>query len=112
MKIGLYFGTGLLVFGVFWLLCRKTGVKREGLFHLWFGEISVFFVLWPIGAVLSLLYWGGEYLHVRSKRRREREREATLKVANKYSHMSMEELLTAQKQVMDALPSATRQDQK
>jgi hypothetical protein len=58
------------------------------------------------------LYWGGEYLHVRSKRGRQREREAASKVANKYSHMSMDELLAAQKQVMDALPTALHRDQK
>ena len=53
-------------------------------------------LLWPFAALLSIV----EYWHLRSKRREAAEKEAALKSANKYSKMSMDELLAAQKKAM------------
>jgi len=90
-----------------WVLFRKTGVDREGLRILWgwslTGEWGIILVplLWPLFALLSLLWWLGDFWHLKSKQKEEAEKPEAMKHPTKYSHLSMDELLTAQKRMMD-----------
>jgi hypothetical protein len=66
------------------------------------GEVLVVLLvplLWPLIALLSLLLWCGECWHLTAKRKEVEEKESAPKQANKYSNMSMDELLAAQKQL-------------
>jgi hypothetical protein len=99
----LYFGLGIAALAALWLLFRKTGVDRKGLQALWgwslMGDLGFILVplLWPLFALASLL----EYLHLRSKQKDTCDKADALKHAGKYSHLTMDELLTAQKEMMD-----------
>jgi hypothetical protein len=53
-------------------------------------------LLWPIVTLLTIL----EFWHLKSKRQETVEQEAALKDVNKYSNLSMDELLAAQKKAM------------
>jgi len=89
------------------LFFRRTEVSRKGLNFLWWGWLlsadilAVLLVplLWPLIALLSLLFWLGEYWHLTSKRKEKEQKESAVKEANQYSNMSMDELLAAQNQV-------------
>ncbi len=98
-----YFGLGVAVLIVLWVLYGKTGVDRKGLRWLLVGDLGFVLVplLWPFFAFLSLLWWLGDYWHLKSKQRDVRERAMALKNANEYSHLTMEELLAKQKKIMD-----------
>jgi hypothetical protein len=58
-----YFGIGIAVLVALWVLFRKTGVDRKGLRILWgwslTGDWGIILVplLWPLVALLSLLWW-------------------------------------------------------
>ena len=58
-------------------------------------------LLWPVFALLSLLWWLADYWHLQSKQRDEREKAEAAKHATKYGHLTMEELLVAQRKMMD-----------
>ena len=103
-----YFGIGIAVYCAFRLLFRKTGINRKGLNGLWWcgggGDIIGLLswpLFWPIWAFLSLIWWLGEILHLRSQRNDEKDTKEKLESANKYSHLSMDELLVAQKRMMN-----------
>src|SRR4051812_33837492 len=104
----IYLGIGIAAYCSLLLLFRKTNVPRKGLNFLWWGwllsgdilAVLAVPLLWPLVALLSLLLWLGEHWHLRSKRRDAADKEAALKSANQYSHMSMDELLVAQKQAV------------
>src|SRR6186997_2992095 len=104
-----YFGIGIAVFVALWVLFRKTGVDRKGLRILWgwslTGDWGIILVplLWPLVALLSLLWWLGEYWHLQSKQKEAVEKAEAAKRATKYSHLTMDELLVAQKKMMDEL---------
>jgi|SRR5215831_17980440 len=99
----LYFGIGIAVFAALWGLFRKTGVDRKGLRMLWgwslMGDWGIIIVplLWPLFALASLL----EYWHLRSKQKDASDKAEALKHTDKYSHLNMDELLDAQKKMMD-----------
>src|SRR5262245_31131960 len=104
----IYFGIGIAVYGGLLVLFRKTHVDRRGLHGLWWGwllsgELVAFLLgplLWPLVALLSILWWLGDYWHLQSKRRDAKAKEETLKRPNEYSHLNMDELLIAQKRVL------------
>jgi hypothetical protein len=103
-----YIAAGILVHVALWLLCRKTGVDRRGMFYMWLGLLTadwwgIFLVplLWPLVAAFSLLWWAVDYWHLKSKRRDEIEEAAARKAATKYSHLTMDELLVAQRKMLD-----------
>ena len=102
-----YFGIGIAVLVALWVLFRKTGVDRKGLRILWgrslAGDWGIIIVplLWPLIALLSLLWWIGDYWHLKWKQRDERERAEAMKHTTKYSHLTMDELLVAQKKMID-----------
>jgi len=102
-----YLGIGIAVLVMLWVLFRKTGVDRKGLRILWgwslTGDLGIILVplLWPLTALLSLLWWLVDYWHLKSKQRDAREKAEAMKHANKYSHLTMDELLVAQKKMMD-----------
>jgi len=58
-------------------------------------------LLWPLIALLSFLWWIGDYWHLKSKQRDARERAEAMKHTTRYSHLTMNELLVAQKKMMD-----------
>jgi hypothetical protein len=58
-------------------------------------------LLWPLFALLSLLWWIADYWHLKSKQRDAREKAEAMARATKYSHLTMDELLVAQKKMMD-----------
>jgi hypothetical protein len=58
-------------------------------------------LLWPLFALLSFLWWLGDYVHLKSRQRDERERVEGLKNVNEYSHLTIEELLAKQERMMD-----------
>ena len=103
----IYFGIGIAVLVALWVLFRKTGVDRKGLRILWgrslAGDWGIILVplLWPLFALLSLLWWVGDFWHLKSKQKDAAEKAEAMKHATKYSHLSMEELLTEQKKMMD-----------
>jgi len=102
-----YLGIGVAAYCSLLLFFRRTQVSRKGLNFLWWGWLlsadilAVLLVplLWPLIALLSLLFWLGEYWHLTSKRKELEQKQSAVKDANKYSNMSMDELLAAQKQV-------------
>lgn len=102
-----YLGIGVAAYCSLFLFFRRTEVSRKGLNFLWWGWLlsgdilAVLLVplLWPLIALLSLLFWCAEYWHLISKRKEAAEKETALKRANKYSNLSMDELLAAQKQL-------------
>jgi hypothetical protein len=101
-----YFGIGIVVLIALWLLFRKTGVDQKGLRILWGLSLSpegiiLVPLLWPIIALLSLLWWIGDYWHLKWKQRDARVKAEAIKHATKYSHLTMDELLVAQKKMMD-----------
>ncbi len=104
-----YLGIGIAAYWSLFFFFRRTRVLRKGLNFLWWGwllsgdilAVLVVPLLWPIIALLSLLFWLGEYWHLISKRKEAEEKEAALGRANKYSHLSMNELLVTHKQVTD-----------
>src|SRR5262245_30546225 len=66
-----YIAVGILVHVALWLLCRKTGVDRRGMFYMWLGLLTadwwgIFIVplLWPIVAAFSLFWWAADYWHL------------------------------------------------
>ena len=77
----------------------------NGIWFSWLtgGEIQALLMglfLWPLFALISLVLWFGEILHIISKRRKAADNANELKRATKYSHMSMEELIAEQKKVL------------
>lgn len=102
-----YFGIGIAVLLVLWLLFIKTGVDRQGLRILWgrslLGDWGFILVplLWPIVAMLSLLWWLGDLWHLKARQKDAMKNAERLKCANKYSHLTMDELLAAQKRIED-----------
>jgi hypothetical protein len=104
-----YLGIGVAAYCSLLLFFRRTEVSRKGLNFLWWGwllsgDILVVLLvplLWPLIALLSLLFWLAEYWHLTSKRKDLEQKESAAKEANKYSNMSMDELLAAQKQIAD-----------
>jgi hypothetical protein len=104
-----YLGIGVAAYCSLLLFFRRTQVSRKGLNFLWWGWLlsgdilAVLLVplLWPLIALLSLLFWLGEYWHLTSKRKELEQKQSAVKEANQYSNMSMDELLAAQKEVAD-----------
>lgn len=102
-----YFGIGIAFLVALWVLFRKTGVDRKGLRFLWCwpltGDFGIILVplLWPLFALLSLLWWVADYWHLKSNQRDAREKAEAMKHATKYSHLTMDELLVAQKKMMN-----------
>lgn len=94
-----YLGLGVAVVIGLWVFYRKMGVDRKGLRILWgwtlVGDWGFILVplLWPLFALLSLLWWLGERLHLSAKRRDALEQAEALKNASEFSHLTMEELL-------------------
>ena len=102
-----YFGIGIAVLVALWAFFRWTGVDRKGLRLLWgwslVGDWGIVLVplLWPLFALLSLLWWLADYLHNKSRQKDANEKAEAAKHASKYSHLTMEELEIAQKKMMD-----------
>jgi hypothetical protein len=105
----IYVGIGIASYFVLLFLVRKTGVDRKGLHNLWgwslVGDWGFILVplLWPLLVLLSLLWWLGDYWHLKSKRSDATMRTEKQKRADKYSHLTMDELLAAQKRNVDEL---------
>ena len=103
-----YVAVGISVHLALLRLCRKTGVDRRGLLYMWFGLLTADWwgiiivpLLWPLVAVLSLLWWAADYWHLKSKQRDAAEKAEALKHATKYSNLTMDELLIAQRKMID-----------
>jgi hypothetical protein len=98
-----YLGIGIAVLVALWALFRKAGVDRKALRILWCwpltGDFGIILVplLWPLFALFSM----AEYWHLKSKQRDAMEKTEAMKHATKYSHLTMDELLVAQKKMMD-----------
>lgn len=111
--IVLYLLTGIAVYGALMLLFRKTGVDRKGLHNLWLWSAAIDWgfvlvpLLWPLFALLSLVWWLLDYWHIKSKQADARAKAEALKHANKYSHLTTDELLAAQKKVIADSQKAT-----
>lgn len=103
-----YIGIGAVTFVAQWLLFRRTKVDRKGLYSCWFGAffegnilaIILLPLTWPMSAFLALLWWGGDYMHLRAKAKLARDRAEAEKKLGKYVDMSMDELVAAQKQAL------------
>src|SRR3954470_9801273 len=94
----IYLGIGIAVFVALWFLFRKTGIDQKGLRVLWVwplaGDWGLILVplFWPLVALLSLLWWAADYWHLKSKKKDATEKAEAMKRANKYSHLTMDEL--------------------
>jgi membrane protein insertase Oxa1/YidC/SpoIIIJ len=105
MKLFLiYLGIGIAVYYALLRSFRRRHLDGSGLKALWLwwltsGEPLALLLgplLWPIALLLTIL----EYWHLKSKRQEAVEKEAAQKAVNKYSNLSMDELLAAQKKAM------------
>jgi hypothetical protein len=107
MYIYAYWGAGVLTYLLFVLLYRRTGIEPRMLNRVWFpGGIEKLLVLifaWPILAVLSIVVWIGEFLHLVSKRKEAIARAAAQ--ANPYHALSDEELRLRQRKALEDLES-------
>lgn len=100
----IYLGIGIGVYCALLRFFRRRDLDRKGLNALWLwwltsGEPLALLLgplLWPIAALLTIL----EYWHLKSKRQKAVEKEAAPKNVNKYSNLSIDELLAAQKKAM------------
>ena len=105
----IFYVTGAAVYFLLRLLFRKSGVKVSALNTIWFswltcGEITGFIFgifFWPIFAMISVLLWGGEILHINFKRKNAENKAEELKHATKYSSMKMTDLISEQKRLLD-----------
>jgi hypothetical protein len=87
-------------------------VDRKGLNFAWWRWLAGGDLLggllvlpwWPITALISLSLWLGEIIHIKSRRNEAHEKEAALKQASQYSHMSMDELLAEKGKAVRNLP--------
>ena len=96
----LYVATGVVVFVGLWVLFRKTKA-HAGPFKLLATEAILFWpFLWPVFALLFVLWWLLDRLHFYSKEAKDSE---ALKGTNKYAHRSMDELISEQKRALDEL---------
>jgi hypothetical protein len=109
MRIFLYYyGAGVVAYILIRRLFRQTGVQLQALNQIWFGWIfcgevlGVIFgaILWPLFALVSLVWWFGEYLHIASERKRSAERAEASKATNPYARLKNDELLAEQRRVL------------
>jgi hypothetical protein len=90
-----YVGGGIGVYFGLYRWFRKADFPISDLNQCWPFE---FLIIWPIPALLSLLQYG----HLTYQRKRKKEREALANSRDKYSAMSMDELLAEQRKVLDS----------
>lgn len=111
MKLFLvYLGIGILTYCALLAWFRKSGLDGKRLNTLWLswlmsGEpLALLFgpLLWPILAILTVL----EYWHLKAKRAEAEGKAAAGNCTNKYSNMSMDELLAAQKKALSESKSS------
>lgn len=104
-----YLGVGIAVAIGLWKWFRKTEVDRKVLRFLWVdslgGDLGFILVpvLWPLIALFSVLWWLVEYWSLCTKKKWAREKAEELKGATKFSSLSMDELMRAQKEMLDRL---------
>jgi len=108
----IYFCLGVIVYGSLELLFWKTGVRRSGFRTLWFGSIEAIvlgILCWPVAAFAALVLWLGDYLHLRSARKRELERLEELK--NPYSQLKFDTLIDEQSRALKDVQELNRKRQ-
>ena len=101
----IYLGCGAAVYFLTWLLFRKTGVNVAGLHLTWTwganrsGDLlamvcAVF--LWPLSLLGCLLWWLGDFQHVKDQERKAKEKASE----PWYESLTTDELIARQKKAM------------
>jgi hypothetical protein len=90
-----YACAGIAIYFALYRLFRKAGFSISALNDCWHFELLI---VWPIPALLSLMQYG----HLTHLRRRKKERETLVNSRDKYSSMTMDELLAAQRKVLES----------
>ena len=91
-----YVGTGITVYVALYRLFRKAGFSIFDLIEPWIVPRSLFLILWPIASLLSLL----QYWHLIYLRKRKKEREILANSRERFSRMTLDELLAEQRKVL------------
>lgn len=102
--LSLYLAVGSAFFVFLAMLYRGIGLKGRWSVFLSAAMSSIWLILvWPIVALAALLFWGSDLFHLFSKQKDARRREEEAKRATRFTHMSMDELLSEQRKVMGAM---------
>jgi hypothetical protein len=98
-----YFGLGIAFFVLLSMLYRGIGLKGRWVGFAIFTIDSIWLILfWPVAAAGALLCWSAELLHLTSKQKDAKRREEEAKRSNRFSRMSLDELLSEQRKALGA----------